>query len=230
MDTKAYATIRKLLIIGLIASIVTVLGGELTIGWVEYPRIENDLTGMMGMLLGSANLSLWQLACGVLFGGIGIPLQYYGFKATAQLVEKGGSKKAAKLIHVGAAATAGLGGIVHVICIALMFLCRMVDFSAGGIPQPLWDFTLWLVLPICVVFMPVYYAMTIALFVAVVRGKTFLPRWAAVFNPRTGTLVINALPMLLPASALVNALGMSNMGIGSVLTFAGILAVMKKAE
>ena len=85
-------------------------------------------------------------------------------------------------------------------------------------------------LPICVVFMPVYYAMTIALFVTVVRGKTCLPRWAAVFNPLTGTLVINALPMLLPASALVNALGMSNMGIGSVLTFAGILAVMKKAE
>ena len=26
------------------------------------------------MMLGSANLSLWQLACGVLFGGIGIPL------------------------------------------------------------------------------------------------------------------------------------------------------------
>ena len=47
MDTKAYATIRKLLIIGLIASIATVLGGELTIGWVEYPRVENDLTGMM---------------------------------------------------------------------------------------------------------------------------------------------------------------------------------------
>ena len=110
MDTKAYANIQKLLIVGLIASIVTVLGGELTIGWVEYPRVENDLTGMMGMMLGSANLSLWQLACGVLFGGIGIPLQYYGFKATAQLVEKGGSKRAAKLIHVGAAATAGLGG------------------------------------------------------------------------------------------------------------------------
>ena len=49
-------------------------------------------------------------------------------------------------------------------------------------------------------------------------------------EPLTGTLVINALPMLLPASALVDALGMANMGIGSVLTFAGILAVMKKAE
>ena len=50
------------------------------------------------------------------------------------------------------------------------------------------------------------------------------------FNPLTGTLVINTLPMLLPASALVNTLGMANMGIGSVLTFAGILTVMKKPE
>lgn len=228
MDPKAYATIRKLLIVGLIASVATVLGGELPIGWAEYPRVEGDLTGMMGMLLGSAELSLWQLALGVLVGGIGIPLQFCGFSACAQLVAEGGSRRAARLIRVGAAATAGLGGIVHVICVALMFLCRMVDFTAGGIPQPLWDFTLWLVLPICVVFMPVYYAMTVALFAAVVRGKTCLPRWAAVFNPLAATLVINALPMLLPSSAFVNALGMANMGIGSVWTFAGLLWLTKK--
>lgn len=230
MDKQAYSNIRRLLMIGLIASVVTVLGGELPIGWVEYPKVENDPTGLLGMMMGSANLSLLQLASGVLFGGVGIPLQYYGFKAAAQLVEQGGSRKAAKIIHIGAAATAGLGGIVHVICVALMFLCRMVDFSSGTLPQPLLDFTFWLVLPICVVFMPVYYAMTIALFAAVVRSKTCLPRWAAVFNPLTGTLLLNALPILFPATELVNALGMANMGVGSALTFAGILAVIKNPE
>lgn len=219
---------RRLLLIGLVASVATVLGGELPIGWVEYPKVANDFTGMLGMMMGSADLSLWQLAAGTLVGGVCIPLQYFGFRGCAELVEAGGSRKAAGMIRAGAAATGFLGGIVHVICVALMFLCRMADFSSGAIPRPLVDFTLWLVLPVSIVFMPVYYAMCIALFVAAVRKKTTLPRWAAVFNPLTGTLVLNALPLLLPPSAFVNALGMANMGLGSVLTFGGLLWLTKK--
>lgn len=230
MDRNTNAPVRRLLLIGLIASIVTVVGGELPIGWVEYPAIPGDATGMIGMIVGSANLSMLQLACGVLFGGIGIALQYFGFEGAARLVGASGNKKGARIMHWGAAATAGLGGIVHVICIGLMFVGKCVDLSATAslamLPQPVLDFTLWLVLPVSVVFMPVYYAMCVALFLAVIRGRTALPRWSAVFNPLTATLVINALPMLLPASAAVNALGIANMGIGSVLTFAGLLALL----
>lgn len=230
MDMKAYERIRRMLLIGLAVSVITVLLGELPIGWVEYPKVENDPMGMMGMMLGSAKLSLLQLASGALFGGVCIPLQYYGFEGAAQLVGLGGSKRAAKVIHWGALATGFLGGIVHVICVALMFVCRMADFSAGVLPQPVLDFSLWLVAPVSVVFMPVYYAMCIALLAAVVRGKTCLPRWAAVFNPLAGTLVINALPMLLPASAAVNALGMANMGLGSVWTFGGLLLMLNRRK
>lgn len=223
MSEREYRKICRYLLIGLLVSLATVLGGELPIGWVEYPAVANDPTGIMGMLLGSANLSLWQLAAGALVGGVCIPLQYFGFQGCAKLVENGGSKKAAGIIRIGAWATGFLGGIVHVICVALMFLCRMADFSQAALPRPVQDFSLWLVLPVSIVFMPLYYAMCIALFVAVIRKKTVLPRWAAVLNPLAGTLVINALPVLLPQSAFINALGMANMGMGSVLTFGGLL-------
>ncbi|MBR4068143.1 MAG: hypothetical protein IKK08_05880 [Clostridia bacterium] len=219
---------RRLLLIGLVASVATVLGGELPIGWVVYPKVANDPTGLLGMMMGSADLQLWQLAAGALVGGVCIPLQYYGFQGCAKLVEAGDSPGTAGIIRVGAAATGFLGGIVHVVCVALMFLCRMVDFSVAVLPRPLMDFALWMVMPVSVVFMPVYYAMCIALFAAVVRKKTDLPRWAAVLNPLTGTLVLNALPMLLPPSAFVNALGMANMGLGSVLTFGGLLCLIKR--
>lgn len=229
MDTQALSRIRRMLLIGLIASVVTVIGGELPIGWTVYPVMENDPMGLMGMLAGSGELSLLQLACGALFGGVGIPLQYYGFEAAARLVAAGSEKSAkapgcARLIHAGAAATGFLGGIVHVICVALMFVCRLPDSAGAAI-----DFALWLVAPISVVFMPVYYAMCIALFVAVVRGRTCLPRWAAVFNPLTGTIILNALPLVAPNTPLVNALGMANMGLGSVLTFAGLLALLPRS-
>lgn len=215
---------RRLLWFGLAASIVTVLGGELPIGWAEYPAIEGDVTGLLGMLAGSGQLSLWQLGCGVFFGSIGIPLQYYGFKALYILADEGRNDRAAKIIRFGANATAGLGGVVHVLCAALMFLCRGMDSAA--IPQSILDFTLWLVLPTCIAFMPVYYAMCIALLIAVARGRTRLPRWAAVFNPMAAALVLNGLPLLLPASPLVNALNMASMGLGSVLTFGGILILL----
>lgn len=218
---------KRLLFVGLIASIITVLLGELPIGWVEYPAVEGDVTGMLGMLQGSGRLSLWQLACGVLFGGLCIPLQYYGFEGMARIVKEGGNPRAARVIRAGAVMTGFFGGIVHVICIGLMFVCRMVEMTApGSIPAEVMDFALWLVMPISVVFMPVYYAMCIALIVVVAKGKTCLPRWAVAFNPLTATLVLNSLPMLLPASPLVNALNMANMGMGSVLTFGGVLALL----
>lgn len=224
--------IRKLLIIGLAASLIAVFLGELPIGWTLYPTVAGDETGMVGMLIGSGELSMLQLALGALFGGVFIPLHSIGFEATARIVENGGSEKAAKIIRAGAVATGFWGGIVHVICVALMFLCKVVDLSGvtglTTIPQPVRDFALWLVMPICVVFMPVYYAMCIALFTSVVRGKTCLPRWAAVFNPVTGAVIMNVLPMLFPATELINALGMASMGIGSVITFGGLLAVWRE--
>ena len=228
---KCTGEIRRLLLIGLIASVITVLGGELPIGWVLYPQVEGDVTGLTGMMLGSAGLSMVQLFCGALFGGICIPLQYYGFEGAARLVEQGGGRKTARLVHFGALATGFWGGIVHVICVALMFVCKCtVAPATTAIPQPVMDFTLWLVMPVSVVFMPVYYAMCIALLIAVVRGRTMLPKWAAVFNPLTGTLALNALPMLLPATKLINGLGMANMGLGSVLTFGGLWWLLRRSD
>lgn len=233
MDMNARKDIRRLLLIGLIAAVVTVLLGEVPIGWTVYPAVAGDPTGMLGMLIGSADLTMWQLALGVFFGGIAIPLQYCGFEGAARIVAASGNKKSARLMHWGALATAGLGGVVHVICIGLMFVCKYTDLTGmtglGSIPQPVVDFTCWLVLPVSVAFMPVYYAMCAALFLAVIRGRTCLPRWSAALNPLTATLVINALPMLLPASPAVNALGMANMGVGSVVTFAGLLALLPHA-
>lgn len=226
MDHKTYTQLKHLLLAGLIASVVTVIGGELPIGWTAYPEGDNYI---LSMILGCGNLSVLQLACGVFFGGIGIPLQYYGFEAVARITEMGGSRKCARLIHWGGLACAFWGGIVHVICVALMFICKILETQGmTALPQPILDFTVWLVMPISVVFMPIYYAMTIAMAVAVAKGRTIFPKWAAVFNPLVATVILNILPEIAPNTPLVNALGMANMGIGSLMTFAGLLALLVK--
>ncbi len=221
MEKKEYSRLKKMFIVGIIFSIVTVFGGEIPIGWVVNPEAENEI---VSMIMGCGNLTLLQMACGVFFGGIGIPLQYYGYKAIGEIVEIGGCKKCGKLINIGAKAIAFWGGIVHIICVALMFVCRMENTqNLTQLPQSVIDFTLWLVLPFSVVFMAIYIPMTIAMLIPVIKGKTIFPKWAFIFNPIFFKIVLNAAAGFMPNTELMNGIRMSNMGLGSLVTFIGLL-------
>lgn len=220
-----YVELRKLFIIGIIASVITVIGGELPIGWVVNPEAENEI---MSMIMGYGSLSNIQLACGAFFGGIAIPLQYYGFKAVSLIIKDGGNEKTGRIVDAGAKFTAFFGGVVHVICVALMFVIRIYMPITDNIPQDIIDFALWLVLPVSFVFMTVYTAMLIAIFIAVVKGRTFFPKWAAVFNPMLTKFIIPVISFILPNTEITNALNMADMGLGSLITFSGLLMLMEK--
>lgn len=171
------------------------------------------------------------MASGALFGGIFIPLQYYGFQAIAEIISKAGCNRCAKLTEIGAKAIAFGGGTVHVVCVALMFVCKMENTgSLTQIPQSVMDFTLWLVLPFSAVFMIIYLPMTVAMAIPVIKGKTIFPKWAVVFNPITGKVVLNVLALLAPNTELVNGIRMSNMGIGSLITFVGLWILLEKNQ
>jgi hypothetical protein len=219
MDNTEYKKVRKMLWIGIVFAILTVVGGEMPIGWTVYPEAENQL---MGFLKGSESLSMIQLGCGVLFGGVGIPLQYYGYRAIAQILNKSGCGKCSQMIEVGAGAIAFGGGSVHILCTALLFMCRM------GNMHTVTDFTVWLVLPFSLLFMLIYTPMATAMFIPVIRGETIFPRWAAIFNPLIYKGLLNAFAMLAPNVPWANGIRMSNMGIGSLITFAGILLLLSR--
>lgn len=226
MEHKEYERLRKMLLVGIIFAVITVIGGEIPIGFTVYPEADNEL---IGMIMGCGNLSVLQMACGVFFGGIGIPLQYYGYKAIAQIIEKGACKKCAKIIHIGAKAIALGGGIVHVLFVALMFLCRTENTqNLAQLPQSVIDFTLWLVLPFSAVFMVFYIPMAISMMIPILKGKTIFPKWAVIFNPLTGKILLNALGIIGANTAFINGLRMSNMGMGSLLTFTGFLVLLMK--
>lgn len=228
MNSKDYAQLKRMFIIGIVSAAMTMLGGEMPIGWTVYPEADNEL---MAMIMGCGNLTTLQLACGVLFGGIGIPLQYYGYKAIACVMEMGGNRKCRKLVHLGAKAIAFWGGAVHIICVALMFLCRIEEtHTLQQLPKSVMDFTLWLVLPISAVFMIIYIPMTIAMMLPVVRGTTIFPRWAVVFNPIFFKILLNVISIIAPNTALMNGIRMSNMGFGSLVTFIGLLILLVKYE
>lgn len=228
MKSEEYIRLRKMFLFGIVVSLVTVFGGEIPIGWVVNPETDNAI---FSMILGYASLSLPQLACGVFFGGIGIPLQYYGYKAIADIIDKSDCKKCAKLTEIGAKAIAFGGATVHVICVALMYICkRECSNTLTELPQNVIDFTLWLVLPFSVVFMTIYTVMTIAMAIPIVKGKTIFPKWAVFFNPLVAKVLIPIIAMILPNTKLVNGLNMADMGIGSLITFGGLLILLEKYQ
>lgn len=226
MEINEYEKWRKMLLSGLFFAFITIILGEIPVGWVKYPETGNEV---LDMITGSGNLTILQLASGVFFGGIFIPLQYYGFKAIAEMLSKTECKRCAKVTEIGAKAIAFGGGIVHVMSVVLMFVSRMENTSNyTQIPQSVMDFTLWLVLPFSAIFMVFYIPMTIAIAIPVVRGKTVFPRWAVIFNPLTGKILLNALAIVAPNTEFINGIRMSNMGIGSLITFMGWWILLEK--
>jgi len=223
-----YVKWRKMLISGIVFAFVTMLLGEIPIGWVRYPKTGNEL---MDIIMGSGNLSVLQMASGTLFGGLFIPLQYYGYKAIADIISKTEYNRCAKITEIGAKAIAFGGGSVHVLCVALMFLCKLENTgNITQIPQNVMDFALWLVLPFSAIFMIIYMPMTIAMAIPIIKGKTIFPKWAVIFNPLTGKVFLNALAMIAPNTELVNGIRMSNMGIGSLITFIGLWILLEKHQ
>lgn len=223
-----YKKWRKMLKIGTISSFITIVLGEMPLGWVIYPESGNKL---LDLILGSGNLSFLQMASGVLFGAIFIPLQYYGLKAIAEIVSKSGYTPCGKVTEIGARAYAFGGGSVHVLCVAGMFLCKMEN-TAGltQIPRSISYFSLYLLLPFSVVFILIYLSMSIAMAIPIFKGKTVFPKWAGLFNPLTGKIVLNALAMVAPNTEFVNAIRMSNMGVGSLITFAALWILLEKYQ
>lgn len=143
-----YRKWRKMLLSGSIFAFITMLLGEIPIGWTIYTKTGNPI---FDLILGSGNLSLLQMASGVLFGGIFIPLQYYGYKA-------------------------------------------------------------------------------IAMAIPIIKGKTIFPKWAFVLNPLTGKVVLNILALVMPNTAVCNGIRMSNMGLGSLITFVGLWILLEKYQ
>lgn len=220
-----YAEIKKLFLIGIISSVVTIIGGEIPIGWVVNPESENEI---LSIIMGYGSLTNVQLASGIFFGGIAIPLQYYGYKAIGIIIKNGVNEKCGRIVDVGAKFIAFFGGTVHVICVALMFVIKMMMPLTDDIPQDVIDFALWLVLPLSAVFMTVYSVMMVAIFIVVIKGKTIFPKWAAVFNPMLAKTLIPVISAALPNKEITNAINMADMGLGSFITFVGLLVLLNK--
>lgn len=223
-------TLKKMLRIGLIGTLLSLIC-DFLLGFMVYPEADNHY---LAMLASCDGLSWIRLGMSALFGAVGIPMQYAGFKAISEMI--GRHTRCGKLIHAGAVSTLATGGSVHVLCVALMALIKVEcthgfdPLAASGlleaIPESAMQFALWGILPVTLIMMIPYFGMAIAMFVAIFRCRTDMPKWMCLLNPLAAKVLLNAAAAIAPNSALTNGLGMANMALGGMIPFLGILIWM----
>ena len=205
--------------------------GDLLLGVHVHPDAPDAYTRLM---LGCSQVPHLFIALGLSVGAIGIPMQYFGYESGLNSVRSTGRcATLCRLIHWGNVAIAFWGASVHILCSLLMLMMKLFPIAPemlvggsmtdmlGSLPPALVDFTLYYLMPITVVMLLFYYVMAVALFLAIVSGKTPLPRWACLFNPMLVEVLMNFMPNV--NNAIVNGLLMSNMALVGLITFTGVL-------
>ncbi|MBR4070534.1 MAG: hypothetical protein IKK16_04985, partial [Bacteroidaceae bacterium] len=205
--------------------------GDLLLGAHVHPDAPDAYTRLMR---GCSQVPHHFIALGLFVGAIGIPMQYFGYENVLSIVRsRGCCATLCRLIHWGNVAIAFWGASVHILCSLLMLMMKLYPISPEMLvgtdmsdmlvllPPALVDFTLYYLMPITAVMLLLYYVMAVSLFIAIVSGKTQLPRWACLFNPMFVEVLINFMPNV--NNAFVNGMLMSNMALGGLITFTGIL-------
>ena len=220
--------IRKLLLIGLIASVMTGIG-DFLIGFGEEMEVSGFAESVMANAL---NLSDTQLIWGGLLGALGLFLEGLAFFGIYRLM----ADAAPKYAHIYRAGIFGyiwlapIGchmnvGLLNYAYKNLLQLDPAVASMAAKVMICAFCVPLWIIL---IIF---WIPMMIVQFKAFSKGLTPYPKRAKWF-----TLVVGALPVLIitaiigPKTALGGGVGTTFLSVGNAFTFGGLLATLPGQE
>ena len=220
--------IRKLLTIGLAASIMTGTG-DFLLGYAE-----NTAGGSVGLsvMASAPNLSEWQMIAGGLLGLIGIFLEGLAFFAIYRLM----ADAAPGYAHIYRAGIFGYIWLAPVGChlnigimnIAYKYLVQADPVMAEHAAKlMIYGFSI----PVYVLLICFWVPVIIIQYKAFAEGKTPYPKYAKWFNLITGavpSLIIAAL--IGPHTALGAGIGTMFLSFGNAFMFGGLLAVMPSQE
>ncbi len=233
----SYSKVLKLLRIGILGGILS-FAGDLFLGWTVYPETGNYYGSLIA---GCAELSDLRYGLGAIFGALGIPFTSFVFCAVGAIIGSSSFAKASKhekIIKAGSYSMAFWGAAVHLLCVAVMCTAKMEfrsisdfsEFTLSSAPDLLpysLSFAEFVVLPVAVLLIIPYIISCTVIFMDIVSKRTVLPRWACIFNPLIFKFLLNAMSKSAPNSCLFNGIRMSNMSFGALVTFVGIMILLK---
>ena len=204
--------IRKYLLIGIIGSIITVVG-ELSGGLCASTDLSNHVTQVMSAF---DNIPVWRIGFCSSVGAIGILLQYYGYEALYLALEDK-STMGAKLMHYGNYGFTIFGSLVHVVLCMLIYVYH-INVGNPNLYAEVFAYATWFVTPILVIFALGYLVYCLANLVLYFKAKSIFPKWCWLLNPLFGKLFFNILYEFKPGTALSNGISFANMGLTSLFT------------
>ena len=222
------ARIRKLLIIGLAASIMTGIG-DFLLGYGD----ETAGTGLAEMIMSSApNLSDAQLIWGGLLGAVGLFLEGLAFFAIYRLM----ADAAPKYAHIYRASIFGYIWLAPVGChmnVGLLnyayknLLMLNAETAARAARAMIYAFCM----PLWIILIALWLPGLIAQFKAFAKGYTPYPKYAKWFHLFIGMIPALVLSVILgPHKALGAGIGTMFLSLGNAFTFGGLLLTLPSEE
>lgn len=218
------ARIRKLLVIGLFASILTGIG-DFLLGFAD----EVPATSIATIALaGAPNLTDWQMIAGGLLGFVGIFLEGLAYFAVYRLM----ADAAPKYAHIYRAGIFGYIWLAPVGCHLNMGIMNLVykyllplDAATADLvaDRLFWGFSQ----PAYILLVLFWVPMMIVQFLAFSRGLTPCPKEARWFSILPGALPAVILACLIgPGTALGAGIGTMFLSFGNAFMFGGLLATL----
>ena len=227
IDSKLdWQRIRKLMIIGLCAGIM-VLVGDMLLGWGVS---DEKLSGIERKLSTYLTLSDTRIFWSSILGFIGIPLEGLCYFGIYRLMA-GKSPKLAHMYRSGIFGYLIFGGCgVHVPCLACTFFYKyMNDVSPQTALESTIKFGAFFLIPGTIMFLIFFIIHSIAQILAFAKGSTPYPKWCWIFSMPVG-MVFTYLLKIIGNYEIINALTAGWISIGNIWMFGGLLLMMKKAR
>lgn len=220
--------IKKLLTIGLVASIMTGLG-DFLLGFGEELPTSNMAASVMA---NAANLADWKLIAGGLLGMIGLFLEGLAFFAIYRLM----ADAATRYAHIYRASIFGHIWLAPIGChmnvgllnMAYKYIHSLDPSLAEKAAEPM---IYWFCMPVWVLLILFWLPGIIVQFKAFAKGLTPYPTYAKWFNLFAGGIPVLIIAAIIGANtALGGGIGTTFLSCGSALTFGGLLATLPSEE
>ena len=222
------ARIRKLLLIGLIASVLTGIG-DFLLGYAEETQTGSIAESVMA---GAVNLTDGQMIAGSLLGMFGIFLEGLAYFGIYRLM----ADAAPKYAHLYRAGIFGYIWLAPIGChlnmgilnMAYKYLLPLDKATAELVAGRLFW---WFSQPIYVLLAIFWLPMIVIQFKAFAKGLTPYPAYAKWFNVILGAIPALVIAKLIgPASPIGPAIGTMFLSFGNAFTFGGLLTTLPSEE
>lgn len=229
-DTAAgeinWKRVRLFLGIGIAAAIM-VLAGDMILGWGRTFAAQS--AGLETLFNKYRTVSTGRAVLSAVLGVIGIPVEGICYLAIYRLIAAG-SKSQANLFRVGMVGCIALGGAVHVLCCATVYVYgKMYTIEPETAFWECLQFGVFFLLPTLILFLVFFGIVICSQAWAFYKEMTPYPKWCAVFTVAFGLIFLTVMK-LLGGAPIFEALAAGWISVGNIWMFGGLLAMSKKAE